>query len=465
MQAEDVLPIVVPGIIIQVMIQAYYIKHCWENTCLSQRQKTTYIIAIAILTLPAAAVYLFNSREKKPKQTNDFKGIEVDPNTRQGIFVLLVVAFEIFAMRIIMDNFDNAYQALLIGLLTYCFIIMLINNLLIKENPRLLYYLLPATQLLLAVPIEYLDNSYYAQFIVIIVTAGIINKFPLHLAKVYTIAAFCAFWAGGAAKALKYYSVSNFDGIVSYLYINTLVFILLIAAFYTLKKQLLTNKQLDAALKRVAEQALQLEVMGALAERNRITAEIHDTVGHTLTSAVISIEAAEKFLGQENREAKDKLFLAKEQVRRGLDEIRSSVKTIREGGEKAFVPELKRLLGDIRQETGLSITDIIELKSDLLTIQQSVLLSAVKECVTNSLKHGQCTGADLLIQEYKDTVCLIFSDNGKGTDHIIMGFGLGAMMERVQGIGGTLNIDSAKGEGFTVVISIPIGKEQGGDPS
>lgn len=465
MRTEDVLPVVVPGIIIQVMIQAYYIKHCWENTRLSQCQKITYIIAIAILNVPAAAVYLFNSREKESKQTNDFKGIEVDPNTRQGIFVLLVVAFEIFAMRIIMDNFDNAYQTLLTGLLTYCFIIMLINNLLIKDNPRLLYYLLPATQLLLAVPIEYLDNSYYAQFIVIIVTASIINKFPLHLAKAYTIAAFCAFWVGGAAKALKYYSVANFDEIVSYLYINTLVFILVIAAFYTLKKQLLTNKQLDAALKRVAEQARQLEVMGALAERNRITAEIHDTVGHTLTSAVIAIEAAEKYLGQENQEANDKLFLAKEQVRRGLDEIRSSVKTIRAGGEKAFVPELKRLLDDIRQATGLAITDIIELKSDLLTIQQSVLLSAVKECVTNSLKHGQSTGADLLIQEYKDTVWLTYSDNGKGTDNITLGFGLRSMGERVQGIGGTLNIDSAKGEGFTVVISIPIGKEQGGDPS
>lgn len=465
MQTEDVLPIIVPGIIIQIMFQAYYIKHSWENIHLSKRQKIIYSVAIAILNLPAAAVYLFNTRERELKQTSNFKNIDIDPNIKQGIFVLLVIAFEIFAMRIIMDNFNNAYQNLLIGLLTYCFIIMLVNNLLIKDNPRLLYYLLPATQLLLAVPIEYLDNSYYAQFIVIIVTAGIINKFPLHLAKAYTIAAFCAFWVGGAAKALKHYSLVNFDEIVSYLYVNALVFILVIVAFYTLKKQLLTNKQLDAALKRVAEQAGQLEVMGALAERNRITAEIHDTVGHTLTSAVIAIEAAEKYLGQENSEANHKLFLAKEQVRRGLDEIRSSVKTIRAGGEKAFVPKLKLLLEDIRQATGLVITDIIELKSKLLTIQQSVLLSAIKECVTNSLKHGQSTGADLLIQEYKDRVCLTYSDNGNGTDNIMLGFGLKSMGERVRGIGGTLNIDSAKGEGFTVVISIPIGTEQGGDPS
>lgn len=88
---------------------------------------------------------------------------------------------------------------------------------------------------------------------------------------------------------------------------------------------------------------------------------------------------------------------------------------------------------------------------------------AIKECATNALKHGQCTEVDILVQEYKGEIRLTFSDNGQGTDKVVSGSGLSIMKERVESIGGTLKIDSTKGEGFTVNISIPIGASLGGD--
>jgi two-component system, NarL family, sensor histidine kinase FusK len=69
---------------------------------------------------------------------------------------------------------------------------------------------------------------------------------------------------------------------------------------------------------------------------------------------------------------------------------------------------------------------------------------------------------DLLLQEYKGNIQFTFSDNGKGADTILFGFGLHGMAERVQSLGGTLHVDSAIGEGFTVNISIPIGIKTGG---
>lgn len=463
MPISELWPVIIPGVLVQILIQAYYIRHCWRNSRLSKRRKWIYTLAIAVFNLPAAAIYSFSNRDKAAVHDDDFQDIDIDSNLRQGIFILLTVAFEVFALRVIADNTQNPHYLLIVSLLAYCFIIMLINNLLIKDRPRLLYHLLPATQLLLAIPIQYLDSTYNAQYILVIVTASIINKFPMSLAKIYTIAAFCAFLAGSTAKALQFYNSLDFNDILSYLYVNTLVFLLIVAAFYTLKKQLLTNQRLNAALQRVREQAGQIEKMGALAERNRITGEIHDTVGHTLTSAVISIEAAEKLLERDIVGTAKKLSLAKEQVKRSLDDIRSSVKTFRKGGEETFEQALGQILEDVRQTTGLTVNCIIELKSQLLSVQRGILLFAIKECATNAIKHGQCTEIDILVQEYKGAVRLTFSDNGKGTDQVMSGTGLSIMKERVQSIGGVLQIDSAKGEGFTVNISIPVGIGQGGE--
>lgn len=463
MPITDLWPVIIPGILVQVMIQVFYIRHCRKNTRLSMRQKWGYMLSIAVFSLPATAIYLINNRDKSAARDDNFHDIDIDNYIQQGIFILLIVAFEVFALRVIADNAQNEHYLLIISLLAYSFVIMLINNLLINKHHHLLYYLLPATQLLIAMPIQYLDITYYAQYILVIITAGIINKYPMPLAKTYSIAAFCALLVGSTAKALKYYYSLDMDDIVSYLYVNTLIFLLVVMAFYMLKKQLLTNRRLEAALQRVREQAGQIEKIGALAERSRITAEIHDTVGHTLTSAVISIEAAESMLEKNTVEAAKKLTLAKEQVKHGLNDIRYSIRTIRMDGEESFELALGNMLEDIRRTTCLTINSIVELKSELLSVQQGVLLLAIKECVTNALKHGKCTEVDILVQEYKGEIHLTFSDNGEGKDYVVPGMGLSIMKERVQSIGGVLQIDSAKRDGFTVHISIPVGIEQGGN--
>jgi len=70
--------------------------------------------------------------------------VDIDNNVKLGIFVLLAVVFEVFTMGVIADNTHNPQYLWIVGLLAFCFIIMLINNLLVNERPRLLYYLLPA---------------------------------------------------------------------------------------------------------------------------------------------------------------------------------------------------------------------------------------------------------------------------------------------------------------------------------
>ena len=97
-------------------------------------------------------------------------------------------------------------------------------------------------------------------------------------------------------------------------------------------------------------------------------------------------------------------------------------------------------------------------------LQAGILLSAVKECATNAVKHGRATGADILIGEYRGLLRLTFTDNGDGADGIKPGSGLSIMRERVKSVGGTLEIESAPGEGFTVSLMIPAAQIKGDAP-
>ena len=88
MEVSRFLPIIIPGIIVQIAIQAYFIRHALRNGELSRAKRRAYALAIAVLNLPAA-VYLFNNRRTEKRMARDFEGVDVDPNIKQGIFVML----------------------------------------------------------------------------------------------------------------------------------------------------------------------------------------------------------------------------------------------------------------------------------------------------------------------------------------------------------------------------------------
>lgn len=459
MNLNDILPIIVPAFLLQLFIEAYYIRHCWENPRLSQKQKAVYIITIVLFNIVAAAAYLFLTRKKDAPLYSSQDDEDVDTHIRQGIFVVLVITYEIFSFRLITRGSGLEQYSPVIALLAACFVLMIANGLLVKKRQKVLYYLLPSVEIALIMAVAAIDTTQSAEFLVMAVVASIINGYPLKPAKVYSLISFLIYFVMSIVKTLVRFGTIPDNEFVGYIYGNLLVFMLVFLAFYTLKKQLIANARLGSALITLKEQSLKLEEMGAVAERNRIAGEIHDTVGHTLTTAIISIKAGEQLMDADPSAALKKFHLAGEQIERGLNDIRSSVKMIQSGGEKAFLPELNRLLDEIRENSDLKLTDVVDLRSELLPIQQSVLLRAVKECATNSLKHGHSTEADLLIQEFKGTIHLTFSDNGTGAQHVNFGFGLSSMQQRVKSIGGMLSVSSAPGEGFTVQITIPTGGE------
>lgn len=453
MQIGEIWPFLLPRVLLQLLMQILCIAEGVREDNRKPFQRALYILSIAIFGLAAIAFHLLRAEKTRPKDTTIVEVKSANHLTNKGIFFLLLIAYQVMGLHMLAENVGTPSYTLLIWLLSISFLIMLLYNLLPEKKRFMAEPLLPMLQLILCIPIQYLDVSGDNLFLSIIAGFSAINYASLSRAKAYGIGALGAYLLGSTARTIILSESAEMTDLVRYFFVNTIVVLLALLAFYTLKKQMITSVKLESALHTVNEQSEKLKSLAVVEERNRIAAEMHDTVGHTLTAAVLTLEAAEGLVSEP--QAAHKLYQGKEQVRRGLSELRASVKVVRAGNETNFVAVLEQLLQEICSDTGLDIHLVVESEISLPAHQAGVLLSAIKECTTNAIKHGQATHADILIGEYKGQLRLAFTDNGSGTDDIKSGSGLSIMRERVQSVGGTLEIESTPGEGFTVSLIIP----------
>jgi signal transduction histidine kinase len=222
----------------------------------------------------------------------------------------------------------------------------------------------------------------------------------------------------------------------------------------TLKK--LETENLYNNLKEAYEK---VEMITLLRERNKISREIHDTVGHTLTTVLVELEAGKRLLNKDIDLASEKLNLAQEQVRKGLNDIRSSVRMLEKGEAiMDFYGSLEALIKETQLHSEVVIKKQVDTKLQLSKEVQAVILSAITEGLTNGIRHGRSTAFVISLYKKGETLKFSLQDNGIGSGTLNLGFGLRAMRDRVRELDGSFNIYSEKEEGFEIEISIPGGK-------
>lgn len=233
----------------------------------------------------------------------------------------------------------------------------------------------------------------------------------------------------------------------------------LMRALFDLK---VTSKQLEDANNRLKEASEQIQELTVLEERNRMAREIHDTVGHTLTTVLMGLEAGERLIPIDSAEAVEKIRLAKRQIRNGLNDVRVSVRMLRSNTERmGFIPSLELLGQETERQAGVTVRMDIGPLPYLGAIKEQVLYRAVQEGLTNGIRHGGSTAFLVHLFARKEEVDLLVQDNGTGTDMttLLPGFGLSSMEERVRLLGGRMVMESSKNEGFLLRIILPIGME------
>ncbi|MFN0221322.1 ATP-binding protein [Paenibacillus sp. KR2-11] len=214
------------------------------------------------------------------------------------------------------------------------------------------------------------------------------------------------------------------------------------------------NRKLSSSVQETIDAMTEISV---LEERNRIAQEIHDIVGHTLTVINIQIEAAKRLLAQNRDGGMEKLDLSQALVRKSLDEVRRSVRMLRDRGTDGDLREaLLLLMQETRQAAGIEIEAEVDLLPELDAQQRRTLYRALQEGLTNGIRHGGSTRFEFRLSFRGGELRFELSNNGRRYEAEEMGFGLRAMSERVGHLGGTLQVAADGSSGCRITLLLPV---------
>ena len=200
----------------------------------------------------------------------------------------------------------------------------------------------------------------------------------------------------------------------------------------------------------------EVEQLATQLERTRIAREIHDSLGHTLTSLNIQLEVARKFSQVDPARSAEALQLAKELASQTLTDVRMAVQSIRQA-DFNFQQELESLVDRIRRSQTLDI----DCKLDLPALPPTTsyqLYRVIQECLTNVLKHAEASKVGIELSHSTGQVEVSISDNGHGlgdnADH--RGFGIKGIKERVESMHGSVTLSTEAEQGTRIQVVIPL---------
>ena len=190
----------------------------------------------------------------------------------------------------------------------------------------------------------------------------------------------------------------------------------------------------------------QIEQLATIAERERIARDLHDLVGHSLSSIALKAELAQKLMDKENTEqARVQINEVADLSRRTLAEIRHAVSGLKQVNLTGQIAKLTKELS----AQGFNVEEEVNIKQ-LSPQVESQLMLIITELVTNILRHSNGNQVELSLVQ-KDGISLRVFDNGTGSTSD-KGNGLTGIKERCQQLGTMPNI--SYGNGFSVSIFI-----------
>ncbi len=219
-----------------------------------------------------------------------------------------------------------------------------------------------------------------------------------------------------------------------------------------------THQALKSAHQQLHHYSSEIEELTLIRERNRISGEIHDTVGHKMTALLVQLQVAKELLDSQPERSKQTMLLCEELARNTLQEIRLSVRTLKDHVQpQSLISTIRKLLEDYQKMTGLKSSFTV--KGDVSHIPISIQLDTtrvIQESITNAVRHGQADECSIVMGVSESTLEIIIEDNGSGSTKVNPGFGLKNMRERVHEHGGSIVFESNPSKGFSVKASFPL---------
>lgn len=208
---------------------------------------------------------------------------------------------------------------------------------------------------------------------------------------------------------------------------------------------------------------------GVLAERQRLSSEIHDTLAQSLSSQQMLLQTAERLWRTEPDAARGHIRDAAEITSRGLAEARRFVHDLAPADlAERTLAETLSVLADRESGAGLTVVFRLDgIPGPLPERVEAALLRIAQGALANVREHAAATRAVLTLTCVDDQILVDIADNGRGfvsdgpsasgsEAGWARGHGLSTMRIRARQSGGTLTVESTPGEGTVVSVSVPL---------
>ena len=188
-------------------------------------------------------------------------------------------------------------------------------------------------------------------------------------------------------------------------------------------------------------------------ERLRISRELHDSLGHNLIAVSLQLELAEQL---DSGSAATPISQAKRIAHEAMAEVRRVVAVMQHREALDLIATLKILAAGIPSPR-------IHIDGDQaapITDRESshALFRCAQEAITNSLKHAGAHNIWVVVDQCTEHITVRIRDDGQGVSTLRTGAGLGGIRARIAQLGGRVAFESAAGVGFTVQVTVPLGR-------
>lgn len=220
----------------------------------------------------------------------------------------------------------------------------------------------------------------------------------------------------------------------------------------------ISEEKLKEAYDKLERYSESVEELSILRERNRISREIHDSVGHTLSAVLIQLQALNYVVDKSNKQGISMINEMTSFVKNGIENVRRTVRQLKPTDFDRYegIFAIEEMITKYKKLTGAEIRLILSKQKRPLSSDESFIsYRIVQEALNNAIRHGHASLIEVSIQFLEDKIYIRIKDNGVGTDKINKSFGITGMEERVKKLGGSLDIKSEKNKGFEVTVNIP----------
>lgn len=234
------------------------------------------------------------------------------------------------------------------------------------------------------------------------------------------------------------------------------------------------NGELEEAHRQLAQSIAHEQELAVLRERTRLAREMHDTIGHALVLISVKLEAAQRLRERDPERCDHELETTKQVARETMTALRASIADLRSPTlEHTHINHaFSHALWELGQRTGLQVTytpqaDIDELPEAIA----ETLWKVSQEAFTNIEKHAQASCVQVRLTRQDETLLLSIHDDGIGFPPTLYQrqqdgsllytspeghYGIRGILERAEAAGGHFTLYSAKGQGTTLKITLPL---------